>query len=60
MLDDVTNRSPDCHLYSDASGSLGCGAWSGTSWLQFLWPNEFAARSIAVKELLPIVMACIV
>ena len=60
MLDDATNRSPDFHLYSDASGSLGCGAWSGTSWLQYLWTNEFAAHSIAVKELLPIVMACIV
>ena len=60
MLEDATNRSPDCHLYSDASGSLGCGAWSGSSWFQYLWPNEFSTRSIAVKELLPIVMACIV
>ena len=60
MLEDATNRSPDCHLFSDASGSLGCGAWSGSSWFHYLWPNEFSTRSIAVKELLPIVMACIV
>ena len=60
MLADVDNAPPDAHLYTDASGGIGCGAWSGRHWFQYFWPDEFAARSIAVKELVPIVMACIV
>ena len=28
---------PDIHLFSDASGSFGCGAWWGQSWLQVAW-----------------------
>ena len=44
----------------DASGSFGCGAWSGQSWFQYPWPECFKQQSIAVKELLPIVMACMV
>ena len=60
MLTDVDNAPPDAHLYTDASGGIGCGAWSGRHWFQYFWPDEFATRSIAVKELVPIVMACIV
>ena len=56
---------PDHHLFTDAAGTMGCGAWSGSHWFQYhwfqyLWPPIFAGRSIAVKELLPIVLACIV
>ena len=55
MLVAAQGRPPDYHLFTDASGALGCGAWSG-----HLWPEVFAERSIAVMELLPIVLACIV
>lgn len=51
---------PNHHLYTDASGSLGCGAWSGHNWFQYLWLEAFTERPIATKELLPIVLACIV
>ena len=51
---------PDHHLFTDAAGTMGCGAWSGSHWFQYLWPPIFAGHSIAVKELLPIVLACIV
>ena len=52
---------PDVDLYNtDAAGAHGCGAWAGTEWFQYTWPQEFQAHSIAVKELLPIVMACVV
>ena len=27
---------------SDASGNWGCGAWSGTAWFQFQWPQGAA------------------
>ena len=58
MLTDPALRETDHHLYSDASGSFGCGAWWGPSWFQYRWPVGWEHRSIAVKELLPIVMAC--
>lgn len=60
MFQDASTRPAEHHLFTDASGTLGCGAWSGQSWFQYLWPEEFTERSIAAKELLPIVLACIV
>ena len=60
MLADAADAPPDTHLYTDASGGIGCGAWSGRFWFQYLWSESFAAHSIAVKELVPIVMACLV
>ena len=60
MLEDPAWKSAPFHLCTDASGSFGCGAWSGHSWFQYSWPECFKQQSIAVKELLPIVMACMV
>ena len=53
-------QEPSHHLYSDASGSWGCGAFSLPAWLQFAWPRENPLHSIALKELFPIVPACLV
>ena len=60
LLADRGPSPPDVDLYTDAAGAHGCGAWAGTEWFQYTWPPEFQAHSIAVKELLPIVMACVV
>ena len=30
---------PTVEFTSDASGNWGCGAWSGTTWFQFQWPQ---------------------
>ena len=49
---------PDHHLISDASGRFGCGAFWDCQWLQYQWPDGLESWSIAVKELVPIVMAC--
>ena len=49
----------ELHLYSDVSGSFGCGAWQSNRWFQFAWPADYAGQSIATKELVPIVMACV-
>lgn len=50
---------PSVHIYSDASGTFGCGAlWQGQSaWLQLQWPPDWAPVSISPKELVPIVLA---
>ena len=53
-------QEPSHHLYSDASGLQGCGTFSLLLWLQFAWPRENPLHSIALKELFPIVLACLV
>ena len=45
---------------SDASGTWGCAAWSGQAWLQLRWDERSQHLNIAVKELIPIVMAATV
>ena len=55
-MSDASDRPVDFHLFT--AGSFGCGAWWGTAWLRYPWADEAANLSIAVKELLPIVMAC--
>ena len=54
-------RNPDVHLWSDASGSWGCGAfWQGL-WFQAAWESlPIATASIAPKEFFPILVACVV
>ena len=43
---------------SDASGSWGCGAWSGSSWFQFEWPQPASDDHIWFKELFAGLLAC--
>ena len=55
----------DCSLpvhtiFTDASGLWGCGAVFGTQWIHLAWSNEWAQRDIMVKELVPIVLSCVV
>ena len=62
---DVAMMSPDevakpgAEIWSDASGSWGCGAFWGTRWFQVAREDcrEFCSASIAAKELLPILVA---
>ena len=49
---------PQVEMTSDASGSWGCGAWYGNSWLQLRWDSQSQALSITEKELIPIILAC--
>ena len=46
------------HIFSDASGRLGCGAHWGNHWFQFRWPGAWGGRNITLKEILPVVLAC--
>ena len=38
-------------MTSDASGSWGCGGWSGSNWFQLQWPGAAEAYHISFKEL---------
>ena len=51
---------PYIEIQSDASGSFGCGAWTGDLWLQLQWPEGISNWSIAAKELVPIVIVALV
>ena len=49
---------PSHHIYSDASGSYGCGAFDVSSdWFKVRWPNHWVISCIALKEFVPIVIA---
>ena len=50
--------SPSIEVFSDASGSYGCGAFSTPyGWFQLEWPEIWQPFHITAKELLPIVLA---
>ena len=44
-------------MASDASGHWGCGAWYASRWFQIPWDEASISLPIAVKELLPILVA---
>lgn len=50
-------RHPDHHLYTNASCTWGRSAWSLSHWLQIQWSAETPLPIIALKELIPIVIA---
>ena len=49
---------PSVHVYSDASGSFGCGAFNPSgAWFSVHWPQYWMEVNIATKELVPLVLA---
>ena len=55
-------QAPLIEIWSDASGSWGCGAWWNVDWFQIEWKDwpAFANACIAAKELLLIIVAAAV
>lgn len=49
--------SHQIEVVSDASGSIGYGAFWGTRWFNGAWKSDQHSSSIAFKELYPIVLA---
>lgn len=47
-------------LYTDASGTIGWGAYLHGKWCQGRWPHVWLQYSIAFKEIFPIMVACAV
>ena len=60
MLYNYQSANPHIHVFSDASGSWGCGAYAGKLWFQFQRPAGLPDRHISVKEMVPIVIAAVV
>ena len=57
MLQSHWDTSPDLQLYTDASGTLGFGAYFQGAWLMGSWSDTQLSRSIQWKELFAIVAA---
>ena len=54
---------PGCRqikVTSDASGRWGCGASYRSSWFQLEWDDRSRHFSIAIKELIPIIIAAVI
>ena len=50
-------RDPSFHVFTDASGSYGCGGYFAPNWFSLQWPSSWADSTISVKELVPVVLA---
>ena len=57
LLSDLGLVKNDVKVYSDASGSWGCAAFQHPHWFQLGWNPGLCHLSIAVKELIPVVLA---
>ena len=47
----------DAQIFTDVSGSWGCGAVHDQQWLQLKWSSLLRDLNTAVKELIPVVLA---
>ena len=50
---------PEVTVTSDASGTWGCGAYSGEHWFMLKWSGSLADYHITIKELIPVVIAAV-
>ena len=47
-------------IQTDASGSWGCGAFMSGQWIQWNWSTKWLSQGIMAKELVPILLSCII
>ena len=57
ILWDVQRQTADMTVFSDASGSWGCGAYGSPHWFSLKWCQRLQPLSIAIKELIPVIFA---
>ena len=50
-------KAPEMFVTSDAAGSIGFGAYYNDESFSEKWPAEAASLNIAIKEMIPIVVA---
>ena len=60
MLRSTKPHSYRFAIHTDASGSWGDRAFMSGQWLQWEWLREWVPQGIMAKELVPIVLSCIV
>ena len=57
LLWDLGLQKPNLEVYTDASGTWGCGAFLDPMWFQLQWSDRLIPLPIAVKEMFPVVLA---
>ena len=57
ILWNLQRQSADLSVFSDASGGWGCEAYFTANWFSFKWCSRLQPPPIAVKELIPVVLA---
>ena len=57
LLWDLGLRKPNLEVYTDASGTWGCGAFLDSMWFHLEWSDRLRPLSIVVKEMFPVVLA---
>ena len=60
MMMSMSSPHTSAEVTSDASGSWGCGAFSGSSWFKLQWSATYSDVHISAKELVPVVIAAVV
>ena len=60
LLSTWSPQPPEITIFSDASGSWGCGATWEQRWIQLKWARMLEGSHISMKELTPIVIAAAV
>ena len=60
IISALCRRPVDMVLTTDASGNWGCGGYFNRQWFQLPWNGYWQHMPIAVKELLPVVISCII
>lgn len=58
FLDPAWTPAHNLQIYTDASSTLGYGAYWNGAWFSTPWPSHLAHHSIEWKELYAVVMAC--
>ena len=56
LLWDLGLQVPNLQVFTDTSGTWGCGAFLDPLWFYVEWPPRLSPRSIGVKEMCPVVM----
>ena len=60
LLRSIPTKPQDFTIYTDASGSWGCGTCFGRQWLQWEWPPQWYPIQIMANEVVPVVFSCAV
>ena len=58
FLNPAWTLAPDVHLFTDASSTIGYGAYWAGQWFNQRWPQQLEHHSIEWKEMYAILIAC--
>lgn len=57
LLKSHVTRVPEAHIFTDASGGWGCGAYWDSRWFKAPWSSSWQSVNIATKEMVPVILS---